>query len=50
MTEELSVKEMQETNGGMVVWNGFSWDMFWSGCKVGLAAGAAAAAAYYCIA
>lgn len=50
MTKELSFEEMQTLNGGMFAWSGFTWDMFWSGCKVGLATGGAAAAAYYCMA
>ena len=47
----LTFEEMQFLNGGIVFgWQGFTWDMFWSGCKVGLATGGGAAAAYYCMA
>lgn len=42
---DLSLEEMQSIDGGCCAF----WDMFWSGCKVGLATGGGAAAAYYCM-
>jgi hypothetical protein len=41
--KELSVDEVMLIEGGTLV----NWNMFWSGCKVGLAVGGGASAIYY---